>query len=106
MIYRENVDDAAYGPYWCLVNTSSNTAATVSNTARIEQSVRTPSPVAVPKGGAIVNGGRLEGIVNLKVCMGNRLDFQFVCTYIHTLTAEMELVTYRNERYGNNSRVL
>jgi hypothetical protein len=62
--YRENVADAAYGPYWCLVNTSSNTAAAVSNTARIEQSVRTPSPVTVPKGGAI---RRLEGIVNLEI---------------------------------------
>ena len=60
-IYRENVDDAAYGPYWCLVNTSSNTAATISNTARIEESVRTPSPGTVPKGGTIVNGNRAEG---------------------------------------------
>ena len=80
MIYRENVDDTAYGPYWCLVNTSSNTAATVSNTARIEQSVRTPSPVAVPKGGTInkiiiVNGGRLEGIINHKVCVGKLVGF-------------------------------
>lgn len=61
---RESIDDSAYGPYWCLVNTSSNTAATISDTARIEQS---HSPVAVPKGGAIVNGGRQEGIVNFKV---------------------------------------
>ena len=65
LLFRENVDDAAYGSYYCLVNTVSNTAATVSNTARIELSVRTPSPVAVIKGGAIVNGGRQEGIVNL-----------------------------------------
>ena len=60
MIFREKIDDSAYGSYYCLVNTSSNTAATVSSTARIEQSVRTPSPVTVPKGGAIIKGGRLK----------------------------------------------
>ena len=56
--YREKTGNSDYGPYWCLVNTSSTNQVTVSTTARIEQSER-ESRLASKSG----NFDQLKGII-------------------------------------------
>lgn len=60
-ITREKIDRSAYGSYWCVVSSSSNTKPDVSKTARIEQSHGTPSPALSSRSG---NFERIEGKIH------------------------------------------